>query len=52
MISVYRFCVIYGICMCLFADAILFDLMLKTAFRDGVDTVQDLIDRDMSIGII
>ena len=52
MISVYRLSVIYGICLCLFADAILFDLMLKTAFGDGVDTIQDLIDRDMSLGII
>ena len=52
IISVFKFSVIYGICLCLFADAILFDLMLKTAFRDGVDTIQDLIDRDMSLGII
>ena len=52
MISVYRFCVIYGICLCLFVDAILFDMMLKTAFEDGIDSIQDLIDRDMSLGII
>ena len=52
MISVFKFSIIYGICMSLFADAILFDMMLKTAFGDGVDTIQDLIDRDMSLGII
>ena len=52
MISVYKFSVIYGICMCLFADALIFDIMLKTAFHDGVETIQELIDRDMSLGII
>ena len=46
----FKFCVIYGICLSLFVDAILFDMMLKTAFGDGVDTIQDLIDRDMSLG--
>ena len=49
MILVFKFCVIYGICLCLFVDAILFDMMLKTAFGDGVDTIKDLIDRDMSL---
>ena len=52
MISVFKFCVIYGICLCLFVDAILFDHMLKTAFEDGVDTNEDLIERDMYLGII
>ena len=36
----------------MFADAVLFDMMLKTSFEDGVDTDQDLIDREMSLGII
>ena len=36
--------------MALFADALLFDHMLKTGYEDGVDTIQDLIDKDMSLG--
>ena len=36
----------------MFADSKLFDMMLKTAYEDGVDTSQDLIDRDMTLGII
>ena len=51
MISVFKFCVIYGICLSLFVDAVLFDHMLRTAFEDGVDTHEDLIARDMSLGI-
>ena len=35
----------------MFSDALLFDMVLKTAFEDGVDTIQDLIDREMSLGI-
>ena len=35
----------------MFSDALLFDMMLNTAYEDGIDTIQDLIDRDMSIGI-
>ena len=52
MISVFKFWTIGGIFLYMFSDAILFDMMLKTAFGDGVDTIQDLIDRDMSLGII
>ena len=36
----------------MFSDAILFDMMLKTAFKDGVDTIENLIDREMRLGII
>ena len=36
----------------MFSDAILFDMMLKTAFKDGVDTIENLIDREMSLGMI
>ena len=36
----------------MFADALLFDMVLNTAYQDGVDTHQDLIDRDMTLGII
>ena len=50
MISVFKFCVIWGIFLTWFADALLFDMMLKTEYRDGVDTIQDLIDRDMTLG--
>ena len=51
MISVFKFCVIGGVFLHMFADSMLFDMMLKTAHQDGVDTPQDLIDRDMSLGI-
>ena len=50
-ISVFKFCIIWGVWLALFADALLFDHMLKTGYEDGVDTIQDLIDRDMSLGI-
>ena len=49
--SVFKFCVIWGIFLTWFADSLLFDMMIKTAYKDGVDTVQDLIDRDMTLGI-
>ena len=52
MISVYKFCVIGGIFLTWFADSMLFSMMVKTEFTDGVETPQDLIDRDMSLGII
>ena len=35
----------------MFSDALLFDMMLNTAYEDGVHTTQDLIDRDMRLGI-
>ena len=50
--SVFKFVIIWGIWLALFADALLFDHMLKTAYEDGVDTIEDLIDRDMSLGRI
>ena len=34
----------------MFADSVLFDMMLKTAYEDGVNTHRDLIDRDMFLG--
>ena len=34
----------------MFADSVLFDMMLKTAYEDGIDNHQDLIDRDMTLG--
>ena len=51
MISVFKFWTIGGIFLYMFSDALLFDMMLNTAFQDGIDTIQDLIDRDMSLGI-
>ena len=51
MISVFKFWTIGGIFLHMFADSMLFDMMLKTAYQDGVDTPQDLVDRDMSLGI-
>ena len=35
----------------MFADSLLFDMMLNTAYEDGVNTPQDLIDREMSLGV-
>ena len=49
-ISVFKFCTIGGIFLYMFADSVLFDMMLKTAYEDGVDSIQELIDRDMSLG--
>ena len=46
----FKFCVIGGIFLYMFADAVLFDMMLNTAFEDGVNTHQDLLDRDMTLG--
>ena len=34
----------------MFSDALLFDMMLNTAFEDGIDTIEDLIDMDISLG--
>ena len=51
MISVFKFWTIGGIFLYMFSDALLFDMMLNTAHEDGIDTIQDLIDRDMSLGI-
>ena len=47
---VFKFWTIGGIFLYMFSDALLFDMMLNTAFQDGIDTIQDLVDRDMSIG--
>ena len=52
MISVFKIWVFGGICLSLFADSLLFDHMLKTSFHDGVDSPEDLIERDMSLGVI
>ena len=52
MIPVFKFCVIWGIFLTWFADALLFDNLIKTAYEDGVDTHQDLLDRDMTLGSI
>ena len=52
IISVFKFSVIGGVFLTWFADSVLFSMMVKTEFEDGVDTTQDLIDRDMSLGII
>ena len=49
MISVFKFCVIWGIFLTWFADALLFDMMIKTEFEMPVNTIHDLIDRDMTL---
>ena len=51
MISVFKFWTIGGIFLYMFSDALLFDMVLNTAFQDGIDSIQDLNDRDMSLGI-
>ena len=51
MMSAFKFCVIGGIFLHMFADSLLFDMMLNTAYEDGVDIPQDLLDRDMSLGV-
>ena len=50
MISVFKFWTIGGIFLYMFSDALLFDMMLNTAFEDGIDTIQELIDMDIRLG--
>ena len=52
LISVYKFGVIWGVFLLWFTDSMLFSMMVKTEFQDGVDSHQDLIDRDMAMGIV
>ena len=47
MISVFKFCVIWGIFLSWFADALLFDMMIRTDYGEPVNSIDDLIDRDM-----
>ena len=47
ILSVFKFCLIWGIFLTWFADSLLFDMMLKTSFKDGVDNTQNLIDKNM-----
>ena len=46
-IIVFKFCVIWGVFLTWFADSLLFDMMLKTSFKVGIDTPQKLIDNDI-----
>ena len=50
MISVFKFWTIGGIFLYMFSQSLLFDMMLNTAFQDGIDTIQELIDKDMYLG--
>ena len=50
-LSVFKFWTIGGIFLHLFSDAVLFDMVLKTDYEDGVNTPGDLNDRQMSLGI-
>ena len=50
MILVFKFWTIGGIFLYMFSDALLFDMMLNTAFEDGIDTIEDLIDMDIRLG--
>ena len=49
-ISVFKFWTIGGIFLHMFSDALLFDMMLNTAYEDGVENHQDLLERDMYLG--
>ena len=46
----FKFAVIGGIFLTWFADAVLFGIMVQTEFADEVETTQDLVDMDMSLG--
>ena len=48
--SVFQFCVIWGIFLTWFADALLFDMMISTDYEEPVDSMEDLIERDMTLG--
>ena len=47
---VFKFWTIGGIFLYMFSDALLFDMMLNTAFEDGIDNIKDLIDMDIRLG--
>ena len=47
---VFKFWTIGGIFLYMFSDALLFDMMLNTAFEDGIGTIEDLIDMDIRLG--
>ena len=49
ILSVFKFCVIWGIFLTWFTDALLFTMMIKTSYKDGVNSHQDLIDKDMTL---
>ena len=46
----FKFCVIWGIFLTWFADALLFDMMISTDYEEPVDSMEDLIERDMTLG--
>ena len=50
MKSVFKFCVIWGLFLTWFADALLFDMIIKTGFEEPVQSIGDLIERDMTLG--
>ena len=50
-IIVFKFCVIGGIFLFWFFDALFFTMFIKEEYGEGVDSIGDLIDRDMSLGI-
>ena len=49
IISVFKFCVIWGIFLTWFAGALIFDMMISTAFEEPVNSIDDLIERDMTL---
>ena len=48
----FKFSVIGGVFLTWFADSVLFTIMVKTEFQDGIETPQELMDRDMALSTI
>ena len=51
-VLVFKFSVIWGIFLFYFFDAMFFTMLIKEEYLEGVNTPEDLIDRDMSLGYI
>ena len=49
-IIVFKFCVIGGIFLFWFFGALFFTMFIKEEYGEGVDRIEDLIERDMSLG--
>ena len=50
ILSVFKFCVIWGIFLTWFADSLLFDMMIKTEFGDPITSMEELKDRSLTLG--
>ena len=43
---------IWGIFLTWFADALLFDTMIKTSYEEPINSIDDLIERDMTLSTL